>query len=54
MEYGKGRLNKAASGNEDVEETDTRKEEELAGTSTKDAIRNSSQTMFILLTNRKG
>jgi hypothetical protein len=54
MGHGKERQNQVAFGNKDAEETDTRKEEELAGKSTRDSIRNSSQAILILLTNRKG
>jgi hypothetical protein len=38
--------------NEGVGQTYTRQEENLAGTSTEDAIRNSSQATFVLSTDR--
>jgi hypothetical protein len=41
MGRGKRRRNKAAIGNEEAGQTNTRKEETLAGTSIEDAIRNS-------------
>jgi hypothetical protein len=39
--------------NEEAEQTDTRREENLAGTSTEDATRRSSQATFILPAEKK-
>jgi hypothetical protein len=53
MRQGKGQENKIAFGNEEVGQTNKRKEEKLAGTSIEDAIRRSSHATFISSTNRR-
>jgi hypothetical protein len=53
MEQGKERWNKVTTRNEEVGQTNTRKEGKVAGTSTEDAIRKSSQPNFISSTDRK-
>jgi hypothetical protein len=45
----KEQRNKVTSRNEEAGQTNKRKEEKLAGTSTEDAIRKRSQTTFILV-----
>jgi hypothetical protein len=53
MGQGNEPRNKVTTGNEEVEQTNTRKEEQLAGTSTDDATTKRSQATFIFSTDGK-
>jgi hypothetical protein len=53
MGQGNQRRSKDTNRNEEVRQGNSRKEEKLAGTSTVDAIRKSSQASFILSIDRK-
>jgi hypothetical protein len=53
MGQGKERRDKVMAGNWEVGQTNTRKEEKFAGTSTEGTIRKSSQAPFTLSTDKK-